>query len=243
MKQGKTWVGTSGWHYLHWIGPFFPPETPPGGFLKHYVQHFKTAEINSTFYRLPREETVIRWRETVPKDFLYSVKASRYITHIKRLLSPEETLPKLMGIADLLQKKLGPILFQLPPNFVVNLERLETFLAALNGRHRCTFEFRNPSWFTDPVYETLTHHNAALCLYDFEGRQAPEVATADFIYIRLHGPLGRYQGLYTPESLEAWAKSITAWTCEGRDVFCYFDNDEAGYAALNAVQLRNMLEN
>jgi uncharacterized protein YecE (DUF72 family) len=240
-KRGKFWVGTSGWSYMHWIGPFYAPELRPDEFLKYYVERFNTTEINSTFYRLPKAETVRRWRTLAPPCFIYSVKANRQITHVKRLIDPKDTIPPFLERMSLLKEKLGPILFQLPPSMKFDLERLGAFLDALDGAYLWAFELRNKSWFDDRTFDLLRRHNAAMCLYDFEGLRPPEVITANFIYIRLHGPEVRYRGSYSQQFIESLANKICRWTDDGYDVFCYFDNDEAGYAAINALQLSQLV--
>lgn len=241
MTAGTAWIGTSGWNYRHWIGPFYPEGTKPKDFLEEYLKHFRTTELNTTFYRLPKERSVERWREAAPEGFRYAVKASRYITHVKKLLNPEVTLPKMLDVAATLGEACGPLLFQLPPNLKPHPERLEALLDELPDGYRAVFEFRNPDWLNDEVYDILRRAGAALCLYEFEGRQTENVVTADFVYIRLHGPGERYRGSYDEAALRGWAETISAWTGEGRDVFCYFDNDEKGYAPQNALQLKAIL--
>ncbi len=234
-------VGTSGWHYSHWRGPFYPEDLPPAAFLKFYQQKFQTVEINNSFYRLPTEKTMIDWRESVPPGFIFAVKGSRYITHMKKLQDPEKTLTLLMERVPLLGDRLGPILFQLPPRWGFDAERLGHFLGALPRGYRFALEFRDPSWLYDAASRLLKEQGAAFCMYDFAGRASPREVTADFVYIRLHGPGGAYQGRYSREALADWAKDITAWAAEGKEVYCYFDNDEAGYAARNALELKDML--
>ena len=216
-------------------------ELRPSEFLKYYVERFNTAEINSTFYRLPKAETVRRWRTLALPCFIYAVKGSRQITHVKRLIDPKDTIPPFLERMSLLEEKLGPILFQLPPSMKFDLERLGAFLDALDGAYLWAFELRNKSWFDDRTFDLLRRHNAAMCLYDFEGLRPPEVVTANFIYIRLHGPEVRYRGSYSQQFIESLANKICRWTDDGYDVFCYFDNDEAGYAAINALQLSQLV--
>jgi len=234
-------VGTSGWHYHHWKGPFYPKDLPDENLLEHYLKHFDTAEINNTFYRLPRKETFAQWRDSVPGGFLFSVKASRYITHMKKLKDPEQPMANFVGGVDALGDKLGPILFQLPPRWRLNIDRLTSFLTALPEGHRYAFEFRDESWFGKQTEEALCERGAAFCIYHFEHRQSPRPVTADFVYVRLHGPDGAYQGKYDDQTLKQWAEDLSSWVNGGKEVFCYFDNDEKGYAPQNALKLKELL--
>jgi uncharacterized protein YecE (DUF72 family) len=240
-KRDRIHIGTSGWHYRHWKGPFYPRDLPDNCLLEHYVKHFQTAEINNTFYRLPEKETFAQWRDSVPDGFIFSVKASRYITHMKKLKEPEKAVGAFVERLEALGNKLGPILFQLPPRWQVNVDRLGRFLELLPGSHRYAFEFRDPSWFGDETDDLLAEKGAAFCIYDFERRQSPRSVTADFVYVRLHGPDGAYQGNYDDTALKDWAQSFSSWAGHGKEVFCYFDNDEKGYAALNALKLTELV--
>ncbi len=242
MKPGKIHIGTSGWHYAHWVGPFYPESTPASEFLSNYTSHFGTVEINNTFYRLPTDQTVRDWGAGSPKDFLFSCKGSRFITHMKKLKDPRQSVRRFFRTIGVLGKKLGPILFQLPPRWGINVTRLEEFLKVLPQKYRFAFEFRDKSWFDQSIFDLLAKNNAAFCLYNLEGRWSPEVVTADFVYIRLHGPDGPYQGEYGDKILRAWAKKCVKWSSEGKDVYCYFDNDQKGYAAKNALKLKQMTE-
>jgi uncharacterized protein YecE (DUF72 family) len=242
MQNPRIRVGTSGWHYNHWKGSFYPEGTSSAAMLDYYVQHFDTVEINNSFYQLPRPETLQQWRSCTPPDFVFAFKASRYITHMKKLKEPAESLQKMLQAAGELGSKLGPILFQLPPRWRVNPDRLKQFLDALPDGHRYTFEFRDPSWFDDRIYTILASRNAAFCQYQLEGRLSPKAITADFVYIRLHGPAEQaYQGSYDVQTLAGWAGALTAWRRQEKTVYCYFDNDQAGYAAQNALQLQEMV--
>jgi uncharacterized protein YecE (DUF72 family) len=242
-EQGGIYIGTSGWHYDHWKGPFYPADLPADQFLAAYVQHFKSVEINSTFYGLPETATLKTWRDTAPAGFIFAVKASRYITHMKKLKDPQEPLDNLLGRVEALGDSLGPILFQLPPNWNFNAERLASFLDALPGGFRYAFEFRNESWFNGRAVDLLADHNAAFCIYQIAGRDSPRQVTANFVYVRLHGPGDNaYQGNYNTQTLSGWARALSGWAREGRDAYCYFDNDQNGYAARNAADLRDMLK-
>ncbi|OGR28440.1 MAG: hypothetical protein A2139_06580 [Desulfobacca sp. RBG_16_60_12] len=198
-------------------------------------------EINNSFYRLPSERALTTWRETAPPGFLFAVKASRFITHLKKLKDPERSLAPFLERIALLGDKLGPILFQLPPRWHFDAARLAAFLAALPAAHRYALELRDRSWINDRALDLLSAHGAAFCIYELAGYLTPQEVTADFVYIRLHGPCGPYQGRYDDRTLTAWAEAMAAWSRQGREVFCYFDNDEAGFAAHNAWQLQDML--
>jgi uncharacterized protein YecE (DUF72 family) len=233
-------IGTSGWHYRHWVGTFYPEGLPSSRMFDHYARHFDTVEINNSFYKLPSHETFACWRDSAPRDFVFAVKASRFLTHNKKLKDPENALENFLPRAEILKEKLGPILFQLPPRWRVNCERLAEFLEILPRTHRYAFEFREPSWLQELVYAVLRNFNAALCIYELAGFHAPFEVTADFSYIRLHGPGGKYQGSYTDDQLEAWAERIRGWK-QLKAVYVYFDNDQAAYAAHNALKLRQLL--
>ncbi len=232
-------IGTSGWHYKHWIGPFYPRGLSASNMLAWYAERFETVEINNSFYRMPSEAAVRKWAETVPPDFRFAVKASRYITHMKKLKDPEAALQRFLPVVEGLRRKLGPILFQLPPQWPPDLERFSAFLDALPPRHRYAFEFRNPEWHADPVYRLLEKRRAAFCIFDMAGFASPVRITAKFAYVRLHGPGGKYQGRYSRRELERWAGTIERWRLA--DVFVYFDNDERGFAVRNAAELQRML--
>jgi uncharacterized protein YecE (DUF72 family) len=240
-KRGSARVGTSGWIYQSWRGPFYPQGLAQRLWLDHYAGVFDTAEVNATFYRLPTQAAVARWRETTPKDFLFAWKASRFITHMKRLRDAEASLARILAPMEALGAKLGPALFQLPPQMSVDLPGLTAFLALLPAGRRHVFEFRHPSWYVDEVLAALTRANVALCVSDHHNAPAPWVATADFVYVRGHGPGGRYSGSYSDAELDGWAGRIGRWRAEGRDVFAYFDNDIGCAAPGNARRLKDLL--
>jgi uncharacterized protein YecE (DUF72 family) len=235
-------IGTSGWHYKHWRGPFYPERLPANQMLAHYLRFFDTVELNNTFYRLPPTTASADWRKSVPADFLFAAKGSRFLTHMKKLKEPKKGLARFFEHIRPLGRKLGPVVFQLPPHWGVNLERLEEFLAALPSRRRYAFELRDPSWHIENVYDLLRARRAAFCIYDLARFESPHVITADWVYVRLHGPgPGPYQGSYPAATLDRWARDIEGWTREKRDVYVYFDNDQAGYAAQNALELKKRL--
>ena len=205
----------------------------------YYARDLDTVEINNSFYRLPPSGTFEGWKKSTPPGFCFAVKASRYLTHQKKLLDPAPALKRLLGAAVHLGSKLGPILFQLPPHWRCNLERLSDFLRTLPPSHRYSLECRNATWHTDEVYRLLEQHNVAFCL---GGCMTPIEVTADFVYVRLHGPGNKYQGDYPTATLKAWCRRIRQWTRCDKDVYVYFDNDQAGYAIKNAMSLRAMVD-
>jgi uncharacterized protein YecE (DUF72 family) len=213
-----------------------------GDFLEHYTSLFPTAEINNTFYSLPKEETLVNWKEKTPQNFHFSVKASRYITHMKKLKDPEDTLPPLLKGIEPLASKIPVILFQLPPKWKYNRERFSDFTEQLTRDYRYIFEFRDPSWINDEILTLLEERNMSFCIYELSGYLSPKHVTSDLVYIRLHGPGSAYRGRYSKKTLSGWAGAIHQWAEEGRDVYCYFDNDEKGYAPQNALELKKMLE-
>jgi uncharacterized protein YecE (DUF72 family) len=240
-RRGIVQIGTSGWHYAHWKGPFYPESLPASRFLEFYSERFGTVEINNSFYRLPSQDTFSGWREAAPEGFMFSVKASRFITHMKKLREPEEPLDNLYDRVEGLRDACGPLLFQLPPRWRYNGERFRYFLDRLHASRRHAFEFRDPTWYNEDLQDALKRNGAAFCIYDLAGHASPEWITADFAYLRLHGPGDKYAGRYTTNTLESWAERIEAWSSSGLDVYVYFDNDEAGYAPLNALELKDML--
>jgi uncharacterized protein YecE (DUF72 family) len=235
-------IGVSGWQYPEFSERFYPEHLEKTEQLTYYADQFPTVEINSTFYHLPKEQTVKNWQGKVPENFIFSVKASRYITHMKNLLDPEETLTKFYDRIKYLGDKCGPILFQLPPNWEVDIARLKSFLQELPKDHRHTIEFRNRTWLKESVYQLLRDHKIALCIYDFNYHQSPILTTSDFIYIRLHGPGRAYHDPYDLDSLEIWADRIKGWVDSQLDVYCYFDNTHRGYAWDNAKTVLSLLE-
>jgi uncharacterized protein YecE (DUF72 family) len=230
-------IGCSGWNYAAWRELFYPKGLPANRWLEHYAQHFSTVEVNSTFYRLAKRDAVARWVTQVPDDFVFSVKASRYLTHIKRLGGMREGVKRFYEPLEPLIEagKLGPVLWQLPPNMKRDDERLANALRELPAGRHC-FEFREPSWFVPEVYELLREHEVALVIGD-----RPEVAsfqthemTTDWTFVRFHhGHRGR-RGNYSVSELETWKRRVARWRRE-RDVFLYFNNDWEGFAIQNAL--------
>ncbi len=243
MKPGRLLIGTSGWHYPHWVGPFYPEHMRSSEFLAFYTQHFHSVEINNTFYHLPTREALAEWGHRTPKHFVFSCKASRFITHMKKLKDPEQSIQKFFEAIQMLGNKLGPILFQLPPRWKINLERLDHFLNVLPEKHLFAFEFRDESWFEQDTYTLLSKHNAAFCVCHLAEQWSPMEVTADFVYLRLHGPKDPYQGRYGNRVLQTLAKKCLNWSKQGKNVYCYFDNDENGFAARDGAKLKNLVEN
>ncbi len=238
---GEIRIGTSGWHYKHWLGTFYPEGLRAPQMFKFYQGIFDTVELNNSFYRLPTTDAFAAWRDSAPANFIFAVKGSRFLTHNKELKEPQQALDNLLPRAEILGDKLGPILFQLPPKWKVNAARLEEFLRALPKQHRYTFEFREPTWHTLAVYRILERYNAAYCIHELAGFHTPVLVTADFAYVRLHGPGARYQGSYSDDKLSEWAERISKWKRELKAVYVYFDNDEAGYAPRNALKLKRLI--
>jgi uncharacterized protein YecE (DUF72 family) len=234
-------VGCSGWQYKHWRGSFYAPELLQSRWFSHYALTFDTVEINNSFYRLPDPETFDRWREQAPAHFLYAVKASRFLTHMKKLKDPEEPVARFFDHARHLGRHLGTVLYQLPPRFPVNLERLERFLRALPTRHRHTVEFRDTSWYDERVYDLLRRYSVALCLHDMQGSAIGKLVIGPFVYVRFHHGTSKYGGRYADDRLDDWAEWLAARHAEGLDVFAYFNNDTGGHAPRDAVRLRQRI--
>jgi len=234
-------IGTSGWVYPHWRGVFYPEDLPQARWFEHYARHFPTVEINYSFYRLPTEGSFDRWREQSPAGFVYAVKANRYLTHIKRLKDCQEPLERFLSRARRLGDKLGPILYQLPPRWKANPERLEEFAHLLPKDLIHVFEFRDERWFIEPVFQILQAHGLAFCIFDMPGLECPLRVTSDVVYIRFHGAGWLYAGRYSREMLATWAQRIAHFLSEGRRVYAYFNNDAFGHAVVNARELAGMI--
>jgi uncharacterized protein YecE (DUF72 family) len=233
-------IGTSGWVYEHWRGDFYPPDLPQGEWFARYVRAFDTVEINNSFYRLPSERAFDAWREQAPAGFRYAVKASRYLTHMKKLKDPEDPLRRFFERAGRLGDTLGAVLYQLPPRWHVNLPRFERFLAALPAGYRHAIEFRDPSWLIEEVFGMMERYQVAHCIHDMRPLTIPLRVTAPLVYIRFHGDAA-HGGDYQRGALEAWARRIVEWQAQHHDVFVYFNNDVGGYAITNAQLLRTLL--
>jgi uncharacterized protein YecE (DUF72 family) len=229
------WVGTSGYNYPEWRGSFYPEKFPAAKMLPYYAERFSTVEVNYTFYRMPNAKTIAHWNAETPDGFAFTLKASRKITHDARLKDVGENLSYFLDTARALESKLGPILFQLPPYFRKNLERLDGVLALLPTGLRTVFEFRHESWFGDDVYAMLKSRNAALCIADNENGTTPVVATADFGYFRL-----RDEG-YTADDLKKLTETVKQLGPRWQDTFIYFKHEESGIGPALAQEFRTLL--
>jgi len=234
--KSRLRVGTSGFTYDHWRGVFYPPDVPKKRWLEHYAEHFDTVEINSTFYHMPRAEVCEGWGRRAPEGFCFALKLNRVITHRHRLADAAEAMETFLAAARTLGEKLGPVLVQLPPRFAVDPERLGRFLDQCPARHLWAVEFRDPSWLCERVFHVLRDHNAALVVHDLIPDHCHEV-TADFTYLRFHGP-GGHDGCYSPDWLRETARRIDEHLSAHLDVFVYFNNDVAGHAVRNAAELK-----
>jgi uncharacterized protein YecE (DUF72 family) len=234
-------IGCSGWSYKDWKGDFYPTEVRAKDWLSYYATQFDTTEINASFYRLPSEAAVAAWAATAPDDFLFAWKVSRFISHNKKLNDCQDSVDLVFGRMAPLGEHQGPALVQLPPMWRRNDERLDRFLGWLPRDVRCTVEFRHPSWYEPAVLDVLARHNAAFCISDHHDAPSPWEVSADFVYIRGHGPGGRYFGRYPDADLKDWAARIRRWVGEGRDVYAYFDNDQKSAAPKDARKLKDLL--
>ncbi len=240
---GGARVGCSGWQYKHWRGDFYPVDLPQSRWFEHYVRTFDTVEINNSFYRLPETATFARWADQAPMKFVYAVKASRFLTHMRKLKDPEEPLALLFERMAPLRKRLGPVLYQLPPGWKLNGERLEHFLQVLPRGIRHVVEFRDPSWYTDSVYEMLERFRVSLCLHDMRGSATGRHRVGPFVYVRFHGAgEAKYGGGYSEGRLREWAHWLNEQRAEGTAVYAYFNNDVGGHAPRGGVTLRRLLE-
>ena len=233
-------IGTSGWEYRHWAGAFYPSDLPRDRWLEFYAERFDTVELNNPFYRLPDADVFASWARRVPESFRYAVKASRYLTHIRRLRDPEEPLARLWTRARRLGTRLGPVLYQLPPRWKPNHERLAAFLAAIPADEQ-TVEFRDRRWYSSATNEMLAEAGVALCLHDMQGSTSEPRPIGPFVYVRFHGSGERYGGRYPSQRLSAWADRIADWADE-RPVWAFFNNDIGGHAVRDADRLRAMID-
>jgi uncharacterized protein YecE (DUF72 family) len=243
----EAWVGTSGWSYKHWDGRFYPEKVLGTKQLPFLAEHFRTVEINYSYYQLPTRKVFEGWRARSPDGFVFAVKASRYLTHMRKLREPEEPLQRLLERASGLEEKLGPFLFQFPRTWDRDLPRLTSFFEALQAHpgHRYAFEFRHDSWLCEEVYAVLKQHNAALCLPIGWGVPLDVQVTADWTYIRFHG--GQHGIGFSDAELRPWADRIRGYQAQGVDSYVYFNNDQIEndqpQAILNAKRLLDMLDN
>ncbi len=240
-------IGTSGWNYFDWKGRFYPENLKSRDYLAHFGKHFRTTEVNYSFYHLPKPMTYQNWASLVPEDFVFAVKASRLITHIRRLKDTAESWRIFLENASHLNKKLGPVLLQFPPSFRKDAALLDAFLQEtrrLKGFKglRLALEFRHASWFDREVCEMLEEHGCALVVaHSQQHPQAPFVPTASFVYLRLHGPGALFASSYSGDQLRDWAARVENWLASGRSVYVYFNNDFHGYAVENAKALTQLM--
>jgi len=237
----RYYVGCSGWHYEHWHGFFYPRELPKPKWLSFYARQFTTVELNNSFYKLPSEKAFTTWRESTPGNFIFAVKVSRFITHIKRLKNLGSAVDNFLSRAGFLGEKLGPLLYQLPPNMKRNDELLQNFLSLLPPKYQHVVEFRHKSWIDDAVFDILREHNIGLCVFDMPGFSCPLVATSDFAYVRFHGSKGLYSSCYPDEELSQWAQRIAHLGQNIKASYIYFNNDAEAFAVKNAITLENFL--
>jgi uncharacterized protein YecE (DUF72 family) len=242
VSRGRFFVGTSGWSYEHWRGLFYPGDMPPRQWFAHYASYFPSVEINYTFYRLPTEKTFTRWREQEPGHFVYALKAPRSITHLKKLRQPKETLYRFLERARLLGSKLGPILYQLPPNWHCNVERLAEFLELLPSDLQHVIEFRDQSWHCDEVFSLLRKSGVSFCIISLPDFPCLSLVTGPIVYLRMHGVDVRYGDSYDEEQLRDCARRVVSFLREGHDTFVYFNNEAQAYAVENAWELRHLVE-
>ena len=238
----QYYIGTSGWHYEHWRGRFYPEKLTKAKWLKFYASHFTTVELNNSFYRLPSEAAFATWRDSSPANFTFAVKVSRFITHIKRLKDTEEAVDRFITRAKILGEKLGPLLYQLPPNMHRNDGVLASFLSTLPQGMKHVFEFRHQSWLEEKVFEILRKYNAGLCIFDMPTLTCPLAATADFAYIRFHGSTGLYSSCYSDKELADWARRLADLAVNLKAVYIYFNNDAEAFAVRNAITLRSYVQ-
>lgn len=243
-------VGCSGWHYTGWRGRFYDPALPSTRWLEHYASRFDTVELNNSFYRLPEAGQFARWAASVSPSFTFAVKASRYLTHLKRLRDPEEPIERLLDRAIELGPTLGPILYQLPPRWIPDRERLESFLAALPRRRRIgrrvvrlahVIEFRDVRGYTPDIVQQLDRHGVSLCVHDMPDSASPRLQVGPIVYVRFHGFGAKYGGSYPTNVLEEWSEWLGERLASGVDVYVYFNNDVDGHAVEDATRLVRLL--
>ena len=237
---GRLYCGTSGWNYNHWREIFYPVGMRQNEWLTFYSERFDTVEINNSFYHLPENATFKSWHDKTPPGFTFALKASRFMTHMKKLSDPEEPLARLLSHSEALAEKHGPILYHLPPHWHVNLERLEHLLKILPENLRHVFEFRDDSWQIDAVYDLLRRYGAGYCVMSEPSLPCRLIATADFAYIRMHSGGSETEGRYTDDLLRRWVEHIDGFLANG-DVYIYFNNDYKGFAVENALRLRQLV--
>lgn len=242
MAPGRVRIGCSGWQYRHWRGGFYPRDLPQDRWFEFYAERFDTVEVNNSFYRLPEADVFAAWARRSPGDFLVAVKASRYLTHLRRLREPREPLDRLWSRARRLGAHLGPMLYQLPPRWNRDIERLAGFAQAVPRGRLQAVEFRDRSWYHPDTYGALELADLALCLHDMAESRSPIRRVGPFVYVRFHGSAPGYGGGYSSQRLSAWARRLAGWAGEGTSCYAYFNNDVGGHAFRDAVRLRDMVE-
>jgi len=242
MRRGQALVGCSGWQYKHWRGDFYPADLPLSQWFDYYARRFDTVEINNTFYRLPERATFAAWRRRAPAHFIFSVKASRFLTHMKKLKDPEEPLHRLFTRMRALGTHLGPVLYQLPPGWKPDVERFALFLAALPHDAQHVVEFRERSWYAPEIRALMERRHVSMCLHDMPGSATERGRVGPIVYVRFHGATSKYGGGYPAERLRGWAEWLNAQRDAGSDVYAYFNNDVGGHAPRDAVALRRAME-
>lgn len=243
--MGELRIGTSGWSYRHWKNIFYPPEVKMSQWLEYYATQFDCVELNTSFYRVPQEQTVKDWQKRTPDGFRFCFKLSRYITQLKKLNDVEEPLGKFFERMKPLRQCAGPVLVQLPPHFGFDAERTENFFKLLKHyrSYRFALEARHQTWITAAAFELMKKYGVAFVIAESGGRfPYSETVTTDLVYLRFHGPAGLYASDYSSESLRKYAKMIGQWLDEKRDVWGFFNNDVNGYAIKNARELRALVE-
>ncbi|MBD3165059.1 DUF72 domain-containing protein [bacterium] len=242
MSTNQTiYIGTSGWHHKEWLGPFYPGDMKEEEYLPYYSRRFNTAEIIKSFFQMPDREQFQRWAERTPDEFRFSVKATRYITHDSRLMPQPSRVENFFKAIEPLGDKLGPVMFELPSDLEPDEELLDRFLKQLpSDAFRYVFQFREDGWFNPAVRQVLEAHNASPALIEFQDEHTPRMVTADFVYMRLHGPPADLNGKTMDQTLGGWASAIATWHHEGKDVFCYF-HEEGPTAPQNAMRLADHL--
>lgn len=233
-------LGTSGWSYSDWKGRFYPEDLPQREWLPFHSQHFNTVEINMTFYRFPKVETLRGWLEKTPPDYKFTLKANRQITHLKRIKNVKSEVRYFYILADNLRDKLGCILFQLPPSITLDLDLLKDFLSTLSAEYKNVIEFRHESWYTEEVYEVLKSHKAVFCIVSSTKVPNTVIETTETSYFRFHGLTGGYRHSYSDEELKEWAETIKR--TEAEECYIYFNNDYHAHAVQNCKKLNNLLQ-
>lgn len=241
-RVSRLHIGTSGWSYPHWRGVFYPEDMRQSKWLEFYQGRFSAVEVNYSFYRLPRESTLRKWRDASPAGFRFALKGSRLITHLKRLRDVQDNLELFCDRARILGEHLGPVLWQLPPDMEKDIGVLADFLSRLPADLEHAVEFRNPGWYGEDTFQLLRNSGpVAFCIHDKHGSESPSITTASLVYVRFHGPAGNYQGNYGPEQLQAWANRISEHVLGGSEVWAFFNNDIGGCAVRDALALESLV--